>query len=115
MKKKKKKSTNYCMIVLISHSTKVILKVLQAKLQQYVNKDLPDVHSGSRKGRRSRGQIANIRGVIGKAREFQKNVHFCFIDYTKAFDCVVPGSSPGGSRVIQRWADGVSVFGKIHI
>ena len=63
-----KKCTNYCTIALISHSTKVILKILQAKLQQYVNREIPDVHAGSRKGRRSRDQIANIRGVIGKAR-----------------------------------------------
>ena len=65
---KAKKCTNYCTIALISHSTKVILKIFQAKLQQYVNREIPDVHAGSRKGRRSRDQIANICGVIGKAR-----------------------------------------------
>ena len=65
-----------------------MLKILQARLQQYVNLELPDVQAGFRKGRGTRDQIANIRWIIGKAREFQKNIYFCFIDYTKAFDCV---------------------------
>ena len=65
-----------------------MLKVLQARLQQYVNHEFPDVQAGFRKGRRTRDQIANIRCIIGKAREFQKNIYFCFIDYAKAFDCV---------------------------
>ena len=65
-----------------------MLKILQARLQQYVNHELPDVRAGFRKGRRTRDQIANIRWVIEKAREFQKNIYFCSIDYAKAFDCV---------------------------
>ena len=65
-----------------------MLKILQAKLQQYVNHELPDVLAGFRKGRGTRYQIANIHSIIAKAREFQKNIYFCFIDYTKAFDCV---------------------------
>ena len=73
---------------LISHASKVILKILQARLQQYVNYELPDVQDGFRKGRRTRDQIANIYWVIEKAREFQKNIYFCFIDYAKAFDRV---------------------------
>ena len=65
-----------------------MLKILQARLQQYVNHKLPDVQDGFRKGRETRDQIANIRWIVEKAREFQKNIHFCFIDYAKAFDCV---------------------------
>ena len=65
-----------------------MLKILQARLQQYMNRELPDVQAGFRKGRGTRGQIANICWIIKKAREFQKNVYFCFIDYAKAFDCV---------------------------
>ena len=65
-----------------------MLKILQARLQQYVNRELPDVQAGFRKGRETRVQIANIRWIMEKAREFQKNIYFCFIDYTKAFDCV---------------------------
>ena len=65
-----------------------MLKILQARLQQYVNRELPDVQAGFRKGRGSRDQIANIRWIMEKAREFQKNIYFCFIDYAKAFDCV---------------------------
>ena len=80
--------SNYRTIALISHASKVILKILQARLQQYVNCELPDVQAGFRKGRGTRGQIANIRWIIEKAREFQKNIYFCFIDYAKAFDCV---------------------------
>ena len=75
-------------IALISHASKVMLKILQARLQQYVNRELPDVQAGFRKGRRNRDQIANIRRIMGKAREFQKNIYFCFIDYAEAFDCV---------------------------
>ena len=71
-----------------SHASKVMLKILQARLQQYMNRELPDVHAGLRKGRETRGQIANIPWIIEKAREFQKNTYICFIDYTKAFDCV---------------------------
>ena len=77
------------MIVLISHASNVMLKILQARLQQYVNRELPDVQAGFWKARGTRNQIANIRWIIEKAREFQKNVYyFCFIDYAKAFDCV---------------------------
>ena len=75
-------------IALISHASRVMLKILQARRQQYVNYELPDVQAGFRKGRGTRDQIANIRWIIGKAREFQKNIYFCFIDYAKAFDCV---------------------------
>ena len=75
-------------VTLISHVSKVMLKILQAKLQQYMNCQLPDVQAGFRKGRGTRDQIANICWVIEKAKEFQKNIYFCFIDYAKAFDCV---------------------------
>ena len=73
---------------LISHTSKVMLKILQARLQQYVNRELPDVQAGFRKGRGTRDQIANIRWIVKRAREFQKNICFCFFDYAKAFDCV---------------------------
>ena len=73
---------------LISHASKVMLKILQARLQQYVNHQLPDIQAGFRKGRGTRDQTANICWIIEKAREFQKNIYFCFIDYAKAFDCV---------------------------
>ena len=73
---------------LISHASKVILKILQARLQQFVNWELPDVQAGFRKGKGTSDQIANIRWIIKKTREFQKNIYFCFIDYTKDFDCV---------------------------
>ena len=75
-------------VALISHSSKVMLKILQARLQQYVNHELPDVPAGFRKGRGTRDQIANIHWIMEKAREFQKNIYFCFIDNAKAFDCV---------------------------
>ena len=83
-----KECSNYPTITLISHASKVILKILQARLQQYLNLELPDVQVGYRKDGRTRNQIANIRWIIEKAREFQKNIYFCFIDYAKAFDCV---------------------------
>ena len=73
---------------LISHASKVMLKILQARLHQYVNHEIPDVQAGFRKGRGTRDQIANIHWIINKAREFQENIYFCFIDYDKAFDCV---------------------------
>ena len=79
--------SNYRTIALISHASKVMLKIFQARLQQYVNRELPGVQAGFRKGRGTRDQIANIRWIIEKAREFQKNIYFCFIDYAKAFDC----------------------------
>ena len=80
--------SNYCTIALISHTSKVMLKILQVRLQQYTNCELPGVQAGFRIGRGTRDQIANICWVIEKAREFQKNIYFCFIDYAKAFDCV---------------------------
>ena len=90
MKGNAKECSNYCTIALISHASKVMLKILQARLQQYVNCELPDVQAGFRKGRGTRDQIANIRWIIEKAREFQKNIYFSFIDCAKAFDCVDP-------------------------
>ena len=91
-----KECSNYHTNALISHASKVMLKILQARLQQYGNRELPDVQAGFRKGRgknkrKGRGirdQIANIHWIIEKAREFQKNIYFCFIDYAKTFDCV---------------------------
>ena len=86
-----KECSNYHTIALISHTSQVMLKILQARLQQYVNhvnRELPDVQADFRKGRGTRDQIVNIRWIIEKAREFQKNMYFCFIDYAKTFDCV---------------------------
>ena len=83
-----KECSNYCTIAHISHTSKVMSKVLQTKFQQYTNHELPDVQAGFTKGRGTRDQIANIRCVIKEAREFQRNICFCFINYTKAFDCV---------------------------
>ena len=83
-----KECSNYCTIALISHASKVMLKILQARLQQYMNRELPDVQAGLRKGRGTRDQIANIFWITEKAREFQRNIYFCFTDYAKAFDCV---------------------------
>ena len=83
-----KECSNYCTIALVSHFSKAMLKSVKARLQQYVNCELPDVQAGFRKGSRTRDQIANIRRIIEKAREFQRNIYFCFLDYTKAFDCV---------------------------
>ena len=79
---------NYCTIALISYASKVMLKILQDGLQQYINHELSDVQAGFRKGRGTRDQIANICWIIKKAREFQKSIYFCFIDYAKTFDCV---------------------------
>ena len=83
-----KECSNYHTIALISHASKVMLKILQARLHQYANHELSDVQAGFRKGRGTRDQIANIRWIMEKAREFQKGIYFCFIDYAKAFDCV---------------------------
>ena len=83
-----KERSNYRTIALISHTSQVMLKILQARLQQYVNCEILDVQAGFRKGRGSRDQIANIRWIMEKAREFQRNIYLCFIDYAKAFDCV---------------------------
>ena len=74
--------------MLISHTNKVMLKILQARLQQFMNGELPDAQTGFRKGRGTRDQVANIHWIKGKAREFQKNIYFCFIDYAKTFDCM---------------------------
>ena len=83
-----KECSNYCTIAFISHTSKVMLKILQAKLQQYVNQELPDVQAGFRKGRGTRDQIANIRQITEKSTEFQKNIYFCFTDCAEAFNCV---------------------------
>ena len=82
-----KECSNYRTTALTSHASKVMLKILQARLQQYVNRELPDVQAGFRKGGGTRDQIANICWIIEKAREFQKNIYFCFIEYTEASDC----------------------------
>ena len=83
-----KECSNYCTIALISHASKVVLKILQARLQQYVNCELPGVQAGFRKGRGTRDQMANILWIIEKARELQKHIYFCLTGYAKAFDCV---------------------------
>ena len=92
-----KEFSNYCTIALISHASKVMLKILQARLQ-YMNREIPDNPTGFWKGRGTRDQIANICWVIKKAREFQKNIYFCFIDSTKAFDCVDHNKLENSSR-----------------
>ena len=83
-----KESSNYSTVAVISHASKAMLKILQARLQQYMNQELPDVQAGFRKGRGTRDQIANIHWIVEKGREFQKNIYFCFIDYAKASNCV---------------------------
>ena len=84
-----KESSNYCRVSRYKvHANKVMLKILQARLQQYVNQEFPDVQSGLRKGKGTKDQIASNHWIIERAREFQKNIYFCFIGYTKAFDCV---------------------------
>ena len=83
-----KKCSNYHTVALISHTSKVMIKILQARFQQYMNRELPDIQAAFRKGRGTRDQIANIHWIIEKAIEFQKNIYFCFIDCAKAFDCV---------------------------
>ena len=85
-------------IALISHASKVMLKILQARLQQYVNHERPDVLAGFRKGRGTRDQIGNICWIIEKTREFQRNIYFCLIDYAKAFDCVVHNKLENSER-----------------
>ena len=87
-KRNSKECSNYCTIELISHASKVMLQILQARHQQYVNNELPEVQAGFRQGRGKRDQIANIRWIIEKAREFQKNIYLCFIDCTKTSDYV---------------------------
>ena len=96
-----KECSNYCTITLISHTSKAMFKILQASFLQYVNRELPDVQAGFRKGRGTRDQIVNIHWIIEKAREFQKNIYICFIDDGKAFDYVdhskLENSSRGGN------------------
>ena len=87
-------------VALMSHASKVMLKILQARLQQHVNRELPDVQAGFRKGRGTTDQIANIHWITKKAREFQKNIYFCFIDYAKAFDCVDHNNC---GKFLKRW------------
>ena len=91
--------SNYCTILLISHTSKVMLKTLQASLQQYVNHELPDVQDGFRKGRGTRDQIASIGWIIEKPREFQKNIYFCFIDHAKAFVWITTNYG----KFLKRW------------
>ena len=95
-----KECSNYRTIALISHASKVLLKILQVSLQQYMNRELPDVQAGFRKGTGTREQIANIRWIMEKAREFQKNIYFCFIDYAKAFDVWITTNS---GKFWKRW------------
>ena len=98
MKGNDKECLNYCTIALISHTSKLMLKILQARLQQYMKHELPDVKAGFRKVRRTRDQIANIPWIMEKARELQKNIYFCFIDYAKASDCVDHNKMENSSR-----------------
>ena len=94
-----KKCSNCCTVALISHASKVILNILQDRLQQYMNHELPDVQAGFRKGRGTKDQIANICWITKKAREFQKNIYFCFIDYAKAFMWITTNSG----KFLKRW------------
>ena len=95
-----KECSNYRTIALNSHASKVMLKTLQARLQQYLNRKLPDVQADFRKGRGTRDQIANIRWIMEKAREFQKNIYFCFIECAKALDCVDHNKL---WKILKRW------------
>ena len=95
-----KECSNYHKIALISHTSKVMLKILKARLQQYVNHELPDIQAGFRKGNGTRDQIANIRRITEKERDFQKNIYFCFIDYAKAFDCLDHNKL---WKILKRW------------
>ena len=94
-------------MALISHTSKVMFKILQARLQQYMNDELPDVQSGFRKGKGTRGQIANTRCIIKKTREFQKNIYFCFIDYAKAFGVWITINC---GKFLKRWE-----IGRAHV
>ena len=96
--RKCKECSNYHTVAVISHASKVMLKILQARLQQYMNCELPDVQAGFRKGRGTRDEIANLRWIMEKAREFQKNIYFCFINYVNAFDCVVHNKLENSER-----------------
>ena len=95
-----KEYSNYRTIYFIPHASKVMLKIFQARLQQYVNRGLPDVQAGFRKGRGTRDQLANIFWIIRKTKEFQKNIYFCSIDYTKAFECV---NHKNCGKFLKRW------------
>ena len=95
-----KRMLSYCTVAPISHASKAMLKILQGRLQQYMNHELPYVQDGFRKGRGTRDQIANIHWIIEKAREFQKKTYYCFIDYAKAFDCVVTTNC---GKFFKRW------------
>ena len=95
-----KECSNYLIIALISPASKVMLKILQVRLQQYVNHELPDVQAGFRKGSGTRVQIANICWIIKRATKFQKNIYFCFIDYAKAFDCWITTNC---GKFLKRW------------
>ena len=94
-----KECSNYCTIALISHTTKVMFKILQARLQQYINHELPDVQARFRKGGGTRDQIGNICWIIAKAREFQKNIYFCFIHYAKSFVWITTNCG----QFLKRW------------
>ena len=94
-----KDCSNYSTIALISHASKVMIKILQASLQQYLNHEFPDIQAGFRKGKGTRNQIANICWFIEKAREFQKNIYFCFIDYAKAFVWITTNCG----KFLKRW------------
>ena len=95
-----KNASTTTQLALISHTSEVMLKILQARLQPYMNRELPDVQDGFRKGRGTRDQTDNIRWIIKKAREFQKNIYFCFIDYAKALDCVDHNKL---WKILKRW------------
>ena len=95
-----KEYSNYLIIALISHANKVMLKILQVRLQQYMNHEFPDVQAGFRKGRGTRDQIANIHWIMEKAREFQKNIYFCFIDYAKG---LTVGITINCGKFFKRW------------
>jgi len=97
---KPKECSNYCTIALISHASKVMLKILQARFQQYVNDELPDVKAEFRKWRGTRDQTANIHWITEKAREFQKNICYCFTDYTKVFNCEITTNC---GKFLKRW------------
>ena len=95
-----KECSNYHTIAVISHASRIMLQILQDRLQQHVNQDLPNVQAAFRKGRRARNQIANIHWIMGKGKEFQKNIYFCVIDYAKIFDCV---DHKNCGKFLKRW------------
>ena len=107
-----KECSNYCTIALISNTSKIMLKILQTKLQQYVNHELPDVQAGFRKGRGTRDQIANIRWIIEKAREFQKNIYFCFFDSPADAGNLISGSTTFSKISLNIWKLTVHVLPK---